>query len=147
MEGTVSGGLEAVSLQPSLALNPLGLPSNLALTQDIALAEEFSRHQNTSSHTESSSHGLCEEESPTPPPYLLPGEEQQEETNAPEARLHHSKLLLLRDPSLACNLHCSSQEHWILNPLRPGIEPVSSWILVGFVTAEPQRELPLLVLR
>ena len=24
----------------------------------------------------------------------------------------------------------------------PGIEPVSSWILVGFVTTEPQRELP-----
>ena len=25
--------------------------------------------------------------------------------------------------------------------LRPGIEPVSSWILVRFVTAEPQQEL------
>ena len=25
---------------------------------------------------------------------------------------------------------------------RPGIEPLSSWILVGLVTAEPQRELP-----
>ena len=25
--------------------------------------------------------------------------------------------------------------------MRPGIEPASSWILVGFVTAEPQREL------
>ena len=25
---------------------------------------------------------------------------------------------------------------------RPGIKPVSSWILVGFVTAEPQWELP-----
>ena len=29
--------------------------------------------------------------------------------------------------------------HWA----RPGIEPTSSWILVGFVSAEPQRELPL----
>ena len=28
--------------------------------------------------------------------------------------------------------------HWS----RPGIEPVSSWILVGFVTSEPQQELP-----
>ena len=27
-------------------------------------------------------------------------------------------------------------------PLRPGIKPASSWILVGFVTAKPQRELP-----
>ena len=25
---------------------------------------------------------------------------------------------------------------------RPGIEPASSWIVVGFVTAEPQWELP-----
>ena len=27
--------------------------------------------------------------------------------------------------------------HW----MRPGIEPMSWWILVGFVTAEPQWEL------
>ena len=27
--------------------------------------------------------------------------------------------------------------------MGPGIEPVSSWILVGFVTAEPQGEVPL----
>ena len=27
---------------------------------------------------------------------------------------------------------------------RPEIEPSSSWILVGFVTTEPQQELPLL---
>ena len=27
---------------------------------------------------------------------------------------------------------------------KPGIDPVSSWIPVGFVTAEPQRELWLL---
>ena len=34
-----------------------------------------------------------------------------------------------------------SLTHWT----RPGIKPAStsSWILVGFVTAEPQRELPL----
>ena len=29
--------------------------------------------------------------------------------------------------------------HWA----RPGIKPTSSWILVGFVTTKPQRELPL----
>ena len=33
--------------------------------------------------------------------------------------------------------------HWA----RPGTEPISSWILVGFVTTEPQRELLYLVLR
>ena len=25
--------------------------------------------------------------------------------------------------------------------MRPGIEPMSSWVLVGFITTEPQREL------
>ena len=29
----------------------------------------------------------------------------------------------------------------ILNRVRPGIEPTSSWLLVGFVTTEPQWEL------
>ena len=33
------------------------------------------------------------------------------------------------------------QQHQILNPLSEGIEPPSSWILVGFVSAEPQKEL------
>ena len=32
-----------------------------------------------------------------------------------------------------------SLTHWV----RPGIKPASSWILIGFVSAEPQRELPL----
>ena len=46
------------------------------------------------------------------------------------------------DPSCICNLYHSSQPCQILNPLRPGVKPTSSWILVGFVTAEPQREIP-----
>ena len=47
-------------------------------------------------------------------------------------------------PDLHCvgDLHHSSWQHQILNALvRLGIEPVSSWILVGFVTAEPRPEL------
>ena len=49
-------------------------------------------------------------------------------------------------PSRVCNLHHSSGQtgsltHWV----RPGIEPTSSRILVGFVT-EPWRELPFLIL-
>ena len=33
-----------------------------------------------------------------------------------------------------CNLHHSSQQYWILNPLRQAmIEPASLWILVGFL--------------
>ena len=42
------------------------------------------------------------------------------------------------DPSFICDLHHSSWQCQILNPLsKPGIEPTSSWVLVGFVTAEP----------
>ena len=37
------------------------------------------------------------------------------------------------DLSHICDLHHSSQQHWIPNPLRPGIEAMSSRILVGFV--------------
>ena len=48
-----------------------------------------------------------------------------------------------------CNLHHSSQKHQIPDPLSntrslthwAGIEPMSSWILVGFVTSEPRKEL------
>ena len=41
-----------------------------------------------------------------------------------------------------CDLHHSSQQHRILNPLRrPGIKPAASWFLVGFVSAAPRQEL------
>ena len=43
------------------------------------------------------------------------------------------------DLSGICDLHHSSQQHQTLNPLRKtGFEPASSWILIGFITAEPQ---------
>ena len=42
------------------------------------------------------------------------------------------------------DLHVSSGQHQILNPRpRPGIEPASLWILVGFVPVESQGELPI----
>ena len=44
---------------------------------------------------------------------------------AAAAGLHHS------------HSNARSLNHWA----RPGIEPASLWILVGFITAEPQREL------
>ena len=48
-----------------------------------------------------------------------------------------------RDPSHTCNLCHSSGQHWILNPLsEAGDWTASSWILVRFVNAEPQQELP-----
>ena len=46
------------------------------------------------------------------------------------------------DPSCVCDLHHSSWQTQSLTHLgRLGIKPTSSWILVGFVTAEPQPEL------
>ena len=46
------------------------------------------------------------------------------------------------DLSHICNLHHSSQQCQILNPLsEAGIKPTSSWIIVGFVTTEPRWEL------
>jgi len=55
----------------------------------------------------------------------------------------HSTATATRDPSRVCDLHHSSQQRQILTHwVRPGIEPVSSRILVKFVTTEPQGELP-----
>jgi len=51
------------------------------------------------------------------------------------------------DLSLICNLHYSSRQHRILNPLSEagGIEPATSWFLVRFVSTVPYRELWLLL--
>ena len=52
----------------------------------------------------------------------------------------------MKDPSHLFDLHHSSQQHQILNPLseavKPGIEPASWWLLVGFISTAPQQELP-----
>ena len=49
-----------------------------------------------------------------------------------------------QDLSHVCNPRSSSWQHQILHPrVRPGIESTSSWILVGFVSAVPQQELPI----
>ena len=46
------------------------------------------------------------------------------------------------DPNHIFNPHHSSQQHQIPEPLRPGIELASSWILVGFISTAPQWEFP-----
>ena len=48
--------------------------------------------------------------------------------------LAHTTATAMPDPSRICDLCHSSWQHWKLNTLRrePGIEPISSWILVGF---------------
>ena len=40
----------------------------------------------------------------------------------------------MQDLSHICDLHHSLRQCQIVNPLRPGIEPASLWILFGFVT-------------
>ena len=46
------------------------------------------------------------------------------------------------DPTHSCDLHHSSRQCQSLNPLsKAGIEPATSWILVRFITVEPQQEL------
>ena len=49
----------------------------------------------------------------------------------------------MRDPSHVCNLHHSSRQNAgsLTHCVRPGIELASSWILVGFTSAVPPREL------
>ena len=50
------------------------------------------------------------------------------------------------DPSHIFHLHHSSQQRWILNPLNEARDRTrSSWILVGFVFAAPQWELPMFI--
>ena len=49
----------------------------------------------------------------------------------------------MRDPSGVCDLHHNSQQGPILNPLNEARDRTgSSWILVEFISAEPQWELP-----
>ena len=51
------------------------------------------------------------------------------------------------DPSCICSLHHSSWQCWIHNHwVRPGIEPTTTWFLVGFIFAAPRWELLFLFL-
>ena len=45
------------------------------------------------------------------------------------------------EPNNICDLHQSSQRCIPTHRARPGIKPISSWILAWFVPAEPQQEL------
>ena len=49
-----------------------------------------------------------------------------------------SELQLLAYTTATAHSNAKSLTHWA----KPGIEPTSSWILVSFITAEPQQELP-----
>ena len=46
------------------------------------------------------------------------------------------------DPSCICDLHhAHGNTGSLVHCARPGIEPASSWILVRFISPEPQQEL------
>ena len=51
----------------------------------------------------------------------------------------------IRAVSATCSTACSNARSWT-RWARPRFEPASSWILVGFITAEPQQELLTLLL-
>ena len=51
--------------------------------------------------------------------------------------LAYTTAIATQDLSHICDLHHSSRQCWIVNPR---IEPISLWLLVRFVTAEPQWE-------
>ena len=56
--------------------------------------------------------------------------------------LAYATAIATQDLSSVYNLHHSSQQYQMVNPLsKPEIEPTSSWLLVGFVSTEPQWEL------
>ena len=53
----------------------------------------------------------------------------------------YATVIAMWDPSCVSDLHHSPWQCRI--PMaRPGIKTASSWILVGFISAEPQKELP-----
>ena len=56
----------------------------------------------------------------------------------------YARATAMPDPSHVCDLHHSSQQHWILNPLRKARDGTcilmeTSWI----VSSAPRRELPI----
>ena len=55
--------------------------------------------------------------------------------------LAYARAIAMPDPSCVCDLHHSTLQCQILNPLRPGIEPATSWFLVEFVSTVPELEL------
>ena len=59
------------------------------------------------------------------------------------AGLHHSHSNARSEPPLRLTPQLSAPSESFTHWARPGIEPASSWLLVGFLTTEPRWELPL----
>ena len=54
----------------------------------------------------------------------------------------YTRATAMQDLSHICDLHHSSWQYQILNLLSKARDQTYSWILVGFITTEPQKELP-----
>ena len=75
-------------------------------------------------------------------PVAYGGSQARGRIRAADASLHYTTATATPDLSHVCNLHHSSRQRWILNPLsKAKIEPTTSWFLVGFVSTAPQWEL------
>ena len=64
----------------------------------------------------------------TPAAYEVPRLRVKSELQLPA----YTRATAMQDPSCFCDLHHSSQQSWILNPLSE-----AAWMLVRFVSAEP----------
>ena len=69
------------------------------------------------------------------------GSQAKVQTGAAAAATATATVTAMQGLSCVCDLHHNSWQHQILKA-RPGIEPESSWILLGFITTEPQWEYP-----
>ena len=55
--------------------------------------------------------------------------------------LAYSTATAMRDLSLVCDLHHSSRQCWILNPLSEARDRTRNLMDIRLITAEPQKEL------
>ena len=68
------------------------------------------------------------------------GSQATGQKGATAAGLHQTTAT--QDPSHVCDLYHSSQQHWIPDLLNEARDrTASSWVLGGFISAAPQREL------
>ena len=64
------------------------------------------------------------------------------ESDSPRPTPHQCQIQAASGTCTTAQGNARSSNHWA----RPGIEPASSWMLVRFISAEPQRELPIQLL-
>ena len=71
------------------------------------------------------------------------GSQARGRIGAAAASLHHSHSNMGSEPHTTAHGNGGSLTHWA----SPGIEPTTSWFLVGFVSPEPRWELLLIIIK